>query len=105
MEFIKKLRSYNPTSGYAKVMQAAADEIERLQSAVQVKPIPTRERLPNSQVMDEGTEEVWWWNMHESAWFIGGPMLMDFEDDDTFDKYTHWLPKEAIVEPEGSFES
>lgn len=30
MDITKKLRSYNPTSGYARVMNQAADEIDRL---------------------------------------------------------------------------
>jgi hypothetical protein len=30
MELTDKLRSYSPTNGYAKVMVAAADEIDRL---------------------------------------------------------------------------
>ena len=31
----EKLRSYNPTSGYSRVMREAADEIDRLRSALQ----------------------------------------------------------------------
>jgi hypothetical protein len=31
-ELIKKLRSYNPTSGYSRVMREAADELEQLRA-------------------------------------------------------------------------
>jgi len=35
MDIVDKLRSYNPTSGYSRVMREAANEIERLRAALE----------------------------------------------------------------------
>lgn len=63
-----------------------------------VKPIPARKQLPTC--VNNGEKDVWWFNSFEDAWYLGIPLLMDFTQDSTFDKWTHWLPETAIPFPE-----
>lgn len=58
----------------------------------------TLDKLPDC--VDDGIEEVWWFNQETSSWSLGIAMLMDFEDHNLFYKYTYWLPKNAIHLPE-----
>jgi len=62
-----------------------------------MRPIRTREMLPSC--VYDGEREAWWWNNQWEAWFIGGPLLMDFQDPDTWIEWTHWLPADKLPEP------
>lgn len=63
-----------------------------------MKPIATKDKLPTTCIED-GSEEVWWWNSEDYSWTIGIAMMMDFEDSNTFEKWTHWLPADQLPEP------
>ena len=80
---------------YAPTISTKSQTIE---SATKMKPISTREQLP--PCVSDGESEVWWYNKDDQAWYIGFPMLMDLEDDNILDKWTHWLPEEVIPIPE-----
>ena len=63
------------------------------------KPIPTSVQLPPSSVIDTGDEEVWWWDSWNDAWMIGMPILMDLDEPKTLERWTHWLPADALPIP------
>jgi len=63
-----------------------------------MKPIPTLEELP-TKCIEDGSEEVWWWNSHDDCWMLGIAMFMDFDEQSTYEKYTHWLPSSELPIP------
>lgn len=65
-----------------------------------MEPIETKYELPPESVMNNGDENVWWWDSYDDCWRLGTAMLMDFEGDpNLFDRYTHWLPEEQLPIP------
>lgn len=64
-------------------------------------PIKTSEQLPE-QCIQDGSEQVWWWDSYDDCWRLGIALFMDFDNPTVLGRYTHWLPEEAITIPEES---
>jgi len=59
----------------------------------------TRDFLPECNYYY--AEEVWWWSKQYEAWFIGIPILMpNFEEEEHFDQWPYWAPKDQIIVPD-----
>ncbi len=62
----------------------------------------TSEQLPE-ECVNTGEYEVWWFNTYEDAWYLGIPMMMDLDDPETGQKWTHWTYESSIPHP-GDYE-
>jgi hypothetical protein len=56
-----------------------------------------KDKLPPPEIMDEGTDECWWWNQNLHSWSLGSPLL--FGEYSIGQTYTHWAPKEEMEVP------
>lgn len=91
-ELTDKLRSYNPTSGYSRVMREAADKIDELWSSMEWRPIETAPKDGSSiMAVVDGKITTAYWSADGWIWVLSViPWICDALDGMV--SPTHWMP-------------